>query len=163
MALYDQEREDGMESGIAQKIEALKESPLKDLQGAYIQHFPDKKVTPNNRTYLWRRVAYKMQELEYGELPAKAKTKLKALMDAYDPVNNAVLKPQVAASGFLSKRDRRLPLPGTIITKNYKSTKIQVKTLDRGFEYNGKIYKSLTSIAKEVTGAHWSGFLFFNI
>lgn len=163
MALYDQEREGGMSNEIAQKIEALKESPLKELQAAYIQHFPNKKALPNNRTYLWHRVANKIQELEHGELSAKAKAKLKALMDAYDPVNNAVLKPQVAASGFLPKRDRRLPLPGTIITKDYKGTKIQVKALDKGFEYNGKIYKSLTAIAKEVTGAHWNGFLFFNL
>jgi len=147
---------------IAQKIEALKGSPLKDLQDAYIHHFPDKKAS-NNRTHLWRRVAYRMQELEYGELPAKAKTKLKALMDAYDPVNNALLKPQVAVSGFLPKRDRRLPLPGTIITKDYKGTKVHVTTLGKGFEYNGKIYKSLTAIAKEITGAHWNGFLFFNL
>ena len=162
MALYDQEREDGMGNEIAQKIEALKESPLKALQAAYAEHFPDKKAS-NNRTYLWRRVAYSMQEAEYGELPAKAKAKLKALMDAYDPVNNVALKPQVAASGFLPKRDRRLPLSGTIITKDYKGTKIQVKTLDNGFEYSGKMYKSLTAIAKEITGAHWNGFLFFNL
>ncbi len=152
-----------MANEIAQKIDALKGSPLKDLQDAYIQHFPDKKTLPNNRTYLWHRVAYKMQELEYGELPVKAKDKLKALMDGYDPVNNIALKPQVAASQFLPKRDRRLPFPGTIITKEYKGTKIQVKALDKSFEYNGKIFKSLTAIAKEITGAHWNGFLFFNL
>ena len=162
MALCDQEREAGMGNELAQKMEALKEVPLKDLKAAYVEYFPDKK-TSNNRTYMWRRLAYRMQELEYGELSAKAKAKLKALMDAYDPVNNVALKPQVAASGFLPKRDRRLPLPGTIITKDYKGAKIQVKTLEKGFEYSGKIYKSLTAIAKEITGAHWNGFLFFNL
>jgi hypothetical protein len=162
MAIYDQEREVGVGAEIAQKIEALKDASLKDLQAAYSEHFPSKKVS-NNRTYIWRRVAYRMQELEFGKLSAEAKTKLQALMESYDPVNNAVLKPQVAASGFLPKRDRRLPLSGTIITKVYKGTKIQVKTLDNGFEYNGKIYKSLTAIAKEITGAHWNGYLFFNL
>ena len=147
---------------IAQKIVALKEAPLRALQEAYTGYFPGKKAS-NNRTYLWRRVAYGMQELEHGELSAKAKTKLRALIDAYDPVNNALLKPQVPASGSAPRRDRRLPLPGTIITKDYKSTKIQVKALDKGFEHNGKVYKSLTAIAKEITGAHWNGFLFFNL
>jgi hypothetical protein len=159
MALYDHEREVGMRSALAQKMEALKEAPLKDLKVAYVEYFQAKKAS-NNRTYMWRRLAYRMQELEYGELSAKAQAKLKALTDAYDPVNNAALKPQVAISGLLPKRDR---LPGTIITKDYKGTKIQIKTLGKGFEYGGKIYKSLTAIAKEITGAHWNGFLFFNL
>ena len=162
MALYDQEREVGMGSELAQKMEALKGAPLKGLKAAYAEYFQIKKAS-NNRTYMWRRLAYRMQELEYGELPAKAKAKLNALMDTYDPVNNVALKPQVAVSGYLPKRDRRLPLPGTIITKDYKRTKIQVKALDKAFEYSGKIYKSLTAIAKEITGAHWNGFLFFNL
>ncbi|MEI8344618.1 MAG: DUF2924 domain-containing protein, partial [Candidatus Omnitrophota bacterium] len=89
---------------ITQKIETLKEVSLKDLQNVYISHFPDKKALPNNRTYLWRRVAYKMQEMKFGELSAKAKAKLKVLIDAYDPVNNAILKPQVAVSAFFPKR-----------------------------------------------------------
>ena len=147
---------------ITQKIEVLKDTPLKNLQAAYAEYFPDKKIS-NNRTYIWRRVTHRMQELEHGALSAKAKAKLKALMDEYDPVNNAILKPQVAASSFLPKRDRRLPLPGTIITKDYKGTKIQVKALDKGFEYGGKIYKSLTAIAKEITRAHWNGYGFFNL
>lgn len=151
-----------MGSELAPKVEDLKEAPLKVLQAAYAKQFPGKKVS-NNRIYLWRRLAYKLQELEHGELPVKAQAKLKTLMDAYDPVNNVVLKPRVATSGALPERDRRLPLPGTIITKDYKGSKIQVKALDNGFEYTGKIYKSLTAIAKEVTGAHWNGFLFFNL
>lgn len=151
-----------MDNEIAQKIEALKELPLKALKVAYSEHFPDKK-TSNNRTYIWRRVAYRTQELEQGELTTLAKAKLTSLMDAYDPVNNATLKPQASTPDIATKRDQRLPLPGTIITKDYKDTRIQVKTLEKGFEYNGKIYRSLTAIAKEITGAHWNGFLFFNL
>jgi hypothetical protein len=60
-------------------------------------------------------------------------------------------------------RDRRLPIPGTLITKEYKGKIIEIKILETGFEYGGKIYKTLTSVAKEVTGAHWNGYLFFNI
>jgi hypothetical protein len=157
------EREVGMSNEIAQEIETVKERSLRDLQEAYQRHFPDKKAIPNNRVYLWRRVAYKAQELEQGGLSAQAKAKLKSLADAYDPVNNVVLKPKEASSVFLSKRDRRLPLPGTIITKEYKGTKIQIKALNNGFQYSGKIYKSLTAVAKEVTGAHWNGFLFFDL
>ncbi len=151
-----------MGANLAQEVEALKHASLGHLQGVYTQHFPGKKVS-NNRAYLWRRLAYRMQALEYGDLSVKANAVLKRLMNVYDPVNNVALKPQVATSALLPKRDRRLPLPGTIITKTYKGRKIQVKTLENGFEYSGKIYKSLTAIAKEITGAHWNGFLFFNL
>jgi hypothetical protein len=162
MALYVQEREVRMGSKIAQKIETLRGAPLKELQEAYLVYFPGKKAS-NNRTYLWRRVAYRIQELEFGELADEAKAKLKALMKAYDPVNNIAIKPQASRPGNLSKRDHRLPIPGTVITKEYKGSRIQVKTLEKGFEWNGKIYRSLTAIAKEITGAHWNGFLFFNL
>ena len=162
MALYNQEREARMGSKIAQKIEALKDAPLKELQEAYLAYFPEKKAS-NKRTYLWRRVVYRLQELEYGELATDAKAKLRILMDTYDPVNNLTIKPQAIRPGIVLKRDQRLPIPGTVITKEYKGTRIQVKTLEKGFEWNGKIYRSLTAIAKEITGAHWNGFLFFNL
>ena len=152
-----------MGAELSQKIEALKEMPLKALQGAYSGYFPGKKHLPTNRTYLLHRIAYKLQELEYGELSALGKAKLEELMDSYDPINNASMKPQSTSLAFIAKRDARLPLSGTVITKNYKGTKIQVKALERGFEYNGKMYKSLTAIAREITGAHWNGFMFFNL
>lgn len=151
-----------MDKETTNTIGSLKDQTLKDLQDTYRRHFPGKKIS-NNRTFLWRKVTYRMQALQFGELSAEAKTKLEALMSVYDPINNVALKPQVAASSFLPKRDRRLPLPGTIITKKYKGSKIQVKALENGFEYSGKIYKSLTAIAKEITGAHWNGFLFFKL
>ena len=145
------------------QIETLKEMPLKELRDIYFQHFPDKKAVSSNRTYLWRRIAYKMQELEQGGLSPSTLQKLRSLMTDYDPVNNTALKPQTAHSSGCPRRDRRLPLSVTLITKQYKGTTIQVKTLEKGFEYGGKIYKSLTAIAKEVTGAHWNGYLFFDL
>jgi predicted site-specific integrase-resolvase len=50
-----------------------------------------------------------------------------------------------------------------VITKEYKGTTYQVKVMEKGFEYNAKIYKTLSSIAKEITGAYWNGYLFFNL
>ena len=151
-----------MSDALVSEIERLKETSLKELRDAYREHFPGKKVVSSNRTYLWRRIAHKTQELEQGGLSPSALKKLRVLMADYDPVNNPALKPQVTHSGD-PRRDRRLPLPGTLITKQYKGTAIQVKALEKGFEYGGKIYKSLTEIAKEITGAHWNGYLFFDL
>ena len=152
-----------MADTLVSRIEAPKEASLKELRDAYQEYFQEKKTVPSNRTYLWRRIAHKMQELDQGGLSPSALKKLRLLMTDYDPVNNTALKPQAVHSGVVPRRDRRLPLPGTIITKEYKGMTVQVRALEKGFEYSGKIYKSLTAIAKEITGAHWNGYLFFDL
>ena len=60
-------------------------------------------------------------------------------------------------------RADRLPLPGTILTRDYKGTMIQVQVLPNGFEYQGEVYKSLSAVAKAVTGQHVNGFAFFRL
>ena len=152
-----------MKEDILARILALKTASLTELQKEYSALYSSQKASSNNKTYLWQRIAYRIQELEYGGLPKEAQNKAKELAREYDPINNKVLRPDNGAAKHYVSRDRRLPLPGTIITKNYKGTDIRVKILEKGFEYNGKVYRSLTSIAKEVTGSHWNGYLFLNL
>ncbi len=57
----------------------------------------------------------------------------------------------------------RTPLPGTLITRTYKGQLIQVQVLSNGFEYQGDMYRSLSAVAKQITGSHWNGFKFFNL
>ncbi len=59
--------------------------------------------------------------------------------------------------------DPRLPPPGNIVERQYKGKMIRVIVLQEGFEYEGRRYKSLTAIAKEVSGSHCNGFLFFRL
>jgi len=151
-----------VDNSMLERILALKEAPLPELQNKYSEVFDGKKAPSNNKTYLWQRIAYRMQELEYGSLPDEAQNKVKELAKEYDPINNKALRPDATTKHHLS-RDKRLPIPGTLITKDYKGTDIRVKILDKSFEYNGKIYRTLTAIAKEVTGSHWNGYLFFNM
>lgn len=58
-------------------------------------------------------------------------------------------------------RDPRLPMPGTILTKEYDGKRIDVRVLENGFEYNNQQYRSLSAIAREITGTSWNGFVFF--
>jgi len=152
-----------MNNTILAKILALKEASVSELQKNYSELFDGKKPSSNNKTYLWQRIAYRIQELEYGGLSEEVQNKAKELAQEYDPINNEALRPDNGAKMSCISRDRRLPIPGTVIIKNYKGTDIRVKILDKGFEYNSKIYKTLTAIAKEITGSHWNGFLFFNL
>lgn len=145
------------------EIMALKNAPTKELLKRYKELYGED-ATGTHKTYLWRKIAYKLQEQEHGDLSAKAKGKLKALIEEFDPINNKALRPdKPMVSQQASIKDKRLPIPGTVITKEYKGANYQVKVLEKGFEYNGKIYKTLSAISKEITGAHWNGYLFFNL
>lgn len=62
-----------------------------------------------------------------------------------------------------SLRDVRLPLAGAVLEKKYKGQEISVKVLEIGFEYNGKYYKSLSAVARAITGQHISGYHFFGL
>jgi Protein of unknown function (DUF2924) len=60
-------------------------------------------------------------------------------------------------------RDPRRPGVGTILQRRYQDRTIAVKILADGFEYDGKTYDSLSSIASSVTGTRWNGFSFFGL
>jgi hypothetical protein len=57
----------------------------------------------------------------------------------------------------------RLPMPGAVIIRQYKGETIEVKVLPKGFEYEGEIYRSLSAVARKVTGTHWNGYHFFQL
>lgn len=97
------------------------------------------------------------------DLSEKAQAKLQELILKYDPINNKTFKINGHASREPNSRDPRLPIPGTVITREYKGKLIEVKVLEEGFEFDGKIYRSLTNIVKKITGSVWNGFNFFNL
>ncbi len=145
------------------EIMELKQKTLEELKTKYRELF-NQEPTSNNKVFLWRKIAYKLQEIKYGGLSDETQGRISALIEQYDPVNNKTLRPEskTIRKDFTSY-DRRLPVPGTVITKEYKGKSLSVKVLAEGFEFNGKVFKSLTAVAKEITGAHWNGFLFFKL
>ncbi len=156
-----------MEKAINAKIAALKNKTTPELQEEFEALFDGQKASSDNKIYLIRRIAYRLQELEYGGLSQGAQNRLKELIGLYDPVNNKAIRPKVSVETQARTknrgRDTRLPIPGTIITKDYRGKKYQIKLLEDGFEYDGKIYKHLTAVAEKITGAHWNGYNFFNL
>lgn len=61
------------------------------------------------------------------------------------------------------QRDNRLPVPGSIITKTYRGKTIEVKVLDNGFEYDGKVFKSISRVAMTIVKRQISGYVFFGL
>ena len=149
---------------ILNQIMILKEMKKEDLLTKYSEVFGCKGSKINNAEYLRKKISYRIQEIAYGELSDAVQTRLEQLITLYDPINNRLLRKMNGnESGVKIKRDRRLPIPGSIITKIYKGIVIKVKVLEKGFEYEGKTYRTLNQVANVLTGNHWNGYLFFNL
>jgi len=154
-----------MQDDVLSQILALKEIKIDELLVKYSQVFDGEKPGVNNAEYLRKKIAYRIQELAHGRLSNASKTRLEQLITVYDPINNRLLRKVKNSndSNIKTNRDRRLPIPGTIITKIYKGNPIKVKILEKGFEYEDKYYKSLSHVANVITGDHWNGYLFFGL
>jgi hypothetical protein len=126
-----------------------------------------------NRAYLWRRLAWRVQELAYGGLSERAKARIEELNRDGDlrmlpprkwqpPTNDNgdQLGPQGTPKAL---RDPRLPRPGATLTRRYRAHEIRVTVLEDGFEWDGRHYASLSALAREVTGQRWNGLLFFGL
>ena len=153
-----------MKGTIIDQIMTLKNQSLEELKAKHEEVFKGEKATSNNKPFLWRKIAYRLQEIEYGGLLLSNNTKnlVNELIERYDPVNNKMILPQsVPGRNRTNNRDTRLPIPGAIIRKEYKGQVLEVKVLEKGFEYEGQAYKTLSAVAKKVTGDHWNGYLFF--
>ena len=157
-----------MRENIAEQIQVLKSATLSTIQERYKELFNVAEAPCANKPYLIKKIAYRLQEMACGGLSDEAKARIAELIEKYDPIKNKALRPQVVSAGknvvsIPFMRDKRLPIPGTVIHKKYKGEDIHVKILDKGFEYKDRYYRSLTAIAFELTGAHWNGFAFFNL
>ncbi|HBG62057.1 MAG: hypothetical protein A2Y03_06660 [Omnitrophica WOR_2 bacterium GWF2_38_59] len=144
------------------RIDELASFSITELEELF-QKLLGKTSSSNNRLYLSRNIAYKLQEKESDGFPKKLAESIQQLIKELDPINMTILRSSRPLSKKLQTRDQRLPIPGTTITKKYKDQLIEVKVLEKGFEYKGKYYKTLTSISEEITSSHWSGFNFFNL
>ena len=64
---------------------------------------------------------------------------------------------------MLYVRDPRIPRPGVVLSRPYHGQEIRVTVLEEGFEWNGRRFRSLSALAREVTGQRWNGLLFFGL
>lgn len=124
-----------------------------------------------NRQFLIRKITWGIQAREWGDISPQARKRAHDLADLRflrTRLPRDLQPPVVEGGAKLSKkvklsRDPRLPMPGCILTKDWDQERIEVRVLEEGFEYQDRHYKSLSAIAKEITGTNWNGFLFFGL
>jgi hypothetical protein len=56
-----------------------------------------------------------------------------------------------------------VPSPGTVLTRNFQGKILTVQVLEDGFQYDNRVYRSLSAVARQISGSQWNGFLFFGL
>ena len=141
-----------MNDPVLARLTALKTTPTPKLKEQWRLLF-DKEPPPFNRRYIESRLAYRIQELAYGGLKPETVRRLEKLGVELDGGSNA--KRQTRA-------DSR-PSSGTRLIREYQGVEHCVTVRDNDFEYQGRHYKSLSAIARAITGTQWNGLSFFGL
>ena len=148
----------------------MKRMTTRQLRDRYEEVFGEA-CRSNHKQWLIKRIAWRLQANEEGDLSERARRRAMELANDADlrmkapPQKKAEPAPAARkVTGTVPQRhDDRIPMPGTILTREYKGRTVQVTVLPDGFEYEGEVHQSLSAVAKAVTGSHTSGFLFFRL
>ena len=148
-------------------VAALERLTVGELRQRYLEVFGEP-TRSGNRRYLIKRIVWRMQAIEEGDLSERARRRARELANDADlrlrpPASWPGGDAQRASYGMRVRSEDGLPAPGTLLRREYKGRVILVRVLERGFEYQGRLYRSLTAIAREVTGSHWNGRHFFGL
>ncbi len=135
---------------VAVQIARLPDASMGELREMWREIFSGDSPHPNNRQFMAQRIAHQLQVNRYGSL---------------DELNRKRLSEHAEDLPYKVRSEHRIsrPLPGTVIVRQWHGVEHRVVVLHRGFEYRHVQYNSLTEIARVITGAHWSGPLFFGL
>jgi hypothetical protein len=137
---------------IPARLVALKTTPTPELKSQWRDLF-DSEPPPFNRRYLESRLAYRIQELAFGGLKPETIHRLEALGEQLDGGDRK--KSRIRAD--------LKPIAGTRLIREYQGTEQVVTVLQDGFEWQGQPFKSLSAIARTITGTRWNGWVFFGL
>jgi len=145
----------------------LKGMTVPELRVEYAELYGEA-TQSTSKPFLIKRILWRLQCNEYGDISERARKR------ALEIANDADLRLRAPAHmpGEIKEKappapkrqhDPRLPSVGTILARKYKGALVEVSIEMEGFRYKGKLFPSLSAIAKEVTGSHWNGFRFFGL
>jgi hypothetical protein len=134
------------------RLAALKAATTPDLKQQWRELF-GKEPPPHNRAYLQSRLAYRIQELAYGGLKPETQRRLEAVGEQLDGGNAALRR---------IRSDNPLTV-GTRLVREYQGVDYTVTVLPDGYEWRGRPYRSLSAIARAITGTSWNGWTFFGL
>ena len=136
---------------VADKLASLSELTIFELRAEWRRLHRMPPPMRLSRDLLFRGIAYKIQEQAYGGLSKAMRRRIATLVDRSGEDGCAVSSPSIALK------------PGTKLIREWRGVTYSVFVHKGGFEWRGRTYASLTLIAQEITGAHWSGPRFFGL
>ena len=140
-----------MTDSVLARLAALKTTPTPALRQQWRDLF-DSEPPLYNRRFLESRLAYRIQELAYGGLKPETVERLEALGE------------QFATGKRISRGDDgRRPIAGTRLIREWQGVEHCVTVRDADYEYQGRPYRSLSAVARAITGTRWNGWVFFGL
>ncbi len=137
-------------TGVAELLARLNDLTLDELRAEWRRLY--RRAPPRlSRDLMRRAIAYRIQEKAVGGLSAASKRKLK---------DHAI---QIEITGRVRPDSRPVVRSGARLVREWNGRTYTVTVTEDGFEYGEKIYRSLTKVARVITGAHWSGPRFFGL
>ena len=121
------------------------------LKAAWLEAFGNSPPIRASDRYIRSVLSYRIQERTGPKLPAKTRRQLARLADAFERDPNH--RPAAI---------RRMK-EGTKLLREWNGVTHEVTALAKGFEYQGMYHRSLSAIAREITGTRWSGPAFFGL
>jgi hypothetical protein len=149
---------------LSKELAALPKLMVKELRQKYQEVFGEP-TSAANKDWLIKRIAWRIQANAMGGLSERAKRRAEELANDADLRLSApkTIPMATAARTTVPERDPRLPMPGTVLVRDYKGRTIHVQVLKDGFQYGGENYSTLSAVAKAITGSHCNGFHFFRL
>lgn len=164
-----------MSMSINKEVRQMEKRSVRELRKQYADVFGEG-TNASNKPWLIKRIAWRMQSNIEGDISQRARDRAAEIANDADLrmtpppeelSTQGAVPEQVAGRTKTVKvampTDDRLPPPGSTLTREYKGQAYQVKILPSGFDFDGQVYKSLTAVAKAITGQHCSGFTFFKL
>jgi hypothetical protein len=138
--------------GVLARLAELKTMDMAGLKAMWRDLFAAE-PPPYNRKFLESRLAYRVQELAFGGLKPETLKRLAALAEELEP------RGRNARRACSPSR----PIAGTRLLREWQGVEHHVTVLGDGYEYEGRPYKSLSAIARAITGTRWNGLIFFGL
>jgi len=142
-------------TSVLRQLAALKNLNLEQLREKWKSLYGTE-APGYKKQFLFKRLSYRIQELFYGGLSEQSRSYLKNIAQS-DPA--ATVKCKISQV----KKSSDIILPGTRFVRIWKEERHEVITHEDGFEYKGRIFRSLSAIAREITGTRWNGKIFFGV
>lgn len=151
-------------NSVLRQLATLQKMPLTELKEKWRDLYGTE--PPGFKSsFLRKRLAYRIQELFYGGISIEVKTQIDG-MAASDPLANGSLenkKVQFQRQKQIKPVHNGKILPGTRFIRDWNGGHYEVIARDKGFEFDGRMFRSLSAIATEITGTKWNGKLFFGV